>query len=253
VGKEMGQMDWENYLKLARGYTFLARSILAGKITNKVLDLVAFSDYRLLMLLSMWHPDAESRKRLLRKRGVNVADTAWIDLGVWIEMTTPQAVIIEDYAKVAYGVMIHAHDAAANSMIDLPMRVMTTTIGYNSAIGSGSIIMPGVTIGKHCGVVPGSVVTKDVPDLTVVGGDPAEKLISSPDVVVAWQADLKVRPELYYDHPNPARAPSTPIDHLLNWREEGVKVRDTGELRTGTPFDYILDAREALKKKKRSL
>lgn len=243
-------MDWENYFKLAKGYTFLARNLVAGKVTNKVLDLLAFLDYRLLMLLSMWHPDAESRKRLLRKRGVNVADTAWIDLGVWIEMTTPQAVVIEDYVKIAYGVMVHAHDAAVNSVGDLPMRVMTTTIGYNSAVGSGSIIMPGVTIGKHCGVVPGSVVTKDVPDLTVVGGDPAEKLISSTDLGVAWQADLKVRPHLYYDHPNPARAPATPIDHLLTWREDGVKVRDASELRTGTPFDYILDARAAMKKKR---
>jgi len=246
-------MDWENYFKLARGYSFLVRNIMAGKVTNKVLDLVAFMDYRLLMLLSMWHPDAESRKRLLRKRGVNVADTAWIDLGVWIEMTTPQSVFIEDYAKIAYGVMVHAHDAAVNSVGDLPMRVMTTTIGYNSAIGSGSVIMPGVTIGKHGGVVPGSVVTKDVPDLTVVGGDPAEKLISSPDLAEAWQADVKARPDIYYDHPNPARAPSTPMDHLLNWRQEEVKVHDYTELRTGTPFDLILDAREAMKKKKKSL
>lgn len=243
-------MDWDTLLKLARGYAFLARNLAAGKVTNKALDLLAFLDYRLLMLLSMWHPDAESRKRLLRKRGVNVADTAWIDLGVWIEMTTPQAVVIEDYAKIAYGVMVHAHDAAVNSVGDLPMRVQTTTIGYNSAIGSGSIIMPGVTIGKHCGVVPGSVVTKDVPDLTVVGGDPAETLFTSDQLGLAWQADLKMRPDIYYDHPNPARAPSTPIDHLLTWRDEGVKVRDCSELRTGTPFDYILDAKEALRKKR---
>jgi len=36
---------------------------------------------------------------------------------------------------------------------------------------------------------------------------------------------------------------------MITWREEGVKVRDASELRTGTPFDYILDAREELKKK----
>jgi carbonic anhydrase/acetyltransferase-like protein (isoleucine patch superfamily) len=244
-------MDWENYLKLARGYTFLARNIMAGKVTNKVLDLVAFMDYRLLMLISIWHPDAESRKRLLRKRGVNIADTAWVDLGVWIEMTTPQSVIIEDYVKLAYGVMVHAHDAAVNSVADLPMRVMTTTIGYNSAIGSGSIIMPGVTIGKHCGVLPGSVVTKDVPDLTVVGGDPAVTLMTSEQLGLAWQADMKMRPDLYYDHPNAARAPFIPpLEHLITWRKEGVKVRDASELRTGTVFDLILEAREAMKNKK---
>lgn len=242
-------MDWKYYSMLARGYTFFGRSLLAGKITNKLLDLLAFLDYRLLMMLSMWHPDLESRRRLLRKRGVRIADKAWVDLGVWIEMTTPQSVVIEDYAKLAYGVIVLAHDAAVNSVADLPMRVQETRISYNSAVGARSIVMPGVTIGKHSGVVPGSVVTKDVPDMTVVGGSPAEKLFTDEELGLAWMADMRNRPEIYYDHPNPARAPYTPLDDLLTWREEGIKVRDFKELRTGTPFDQILDAKEMKEKK----
>jgi hypothetical protein len=101
-------MDLEYYTLIAKGYWFMGRNLLAGKITNKLLEFVAFLDYRMLMLLSMWHPDMETRKRLLRKRGVNVADNAWIDLGCWIEMTTPQSVIIEDYAKLAYGSIVFA-------------------------------------------------------------------------------------------------------------------------------------------------
>ncbi len=243
-------MDIENTLKLVKGYSFLARNILAGKVTNAVLDLLAFLDYRLLMILSMWHPDQATRLKLLRKRGVNISEKAWVDLGVWIEMTTPQSVVIEDYAKLAYGVVVYAHDAAVNSVADLPMRVQTTTIKYNAAIGARSIIMPGVTVGEHSGVVPGSVVTKDVPDHTVVGGVPAEKLFTSEELGLAWQADVLARPHLYYDHPNPGRAPSTPFDHLLNWRELGVKIHDYTELRTGTPFDYILDAKQKRKEKK---
>jgi carbonic anhydrase/acetyltransferase-like protein (isoleucine patch superfamily) len=242
-------MDWKYYSMLARGYTFLGRNLLAGKITNKVLDLLAFLDYRLLMLLSMWHPDLESRRKLLKKRGVKISDKAWVDLGVWIEMTTPQSVILEDYAKVAYGVIILAHDAAVNSVTDLPMRVQETRLSYNSAVGARSIIMPGVTIGKHSGVVPGSVVTSDVPDMTVVGGSPAKQLFTDEELGLAWQADMRNRPEIYYDHPNPARAPSTPIDHLLTWREEGIEIRDFKELRTGTVFDQILDAKEMREKK----
>jgi carbonic anhydrase/acetyltransferase-like protein (isoleucine patch superfamily) len=242
-------MDWTNRYKLARGYAFLARNLAAGKITNTVLDLLAFFDYRLLMLLSMWHPDMETRKKLLRRRGVNISDKAWVDTGVWIEMTTPQAVVIEDYVKVAFGVAILAHDAAVNSVVDLPMRVLPTTLKYNSAVGARSIIMPGVTVGQHSGVVPGSVVTHDVPDLTVVGGNPAKHLITDEELGTAWQADVMARPELYFDHPNPNRAPSTPLDHILNWRESGIKVHDHTELRTGTPFDYILDAKAQMKKK----
>jgi maltose O-acetyltransferase len=40
-------------------------------------------------------------------------------------------------------------------------------------IGGNSTILPGVTIGKHAIVAAGSVVTKDVPPNTIVGGNPA--------------------------------------------------------------------------------
>ncbi|WP_432662621.1 acyltransferase [Wukongibacter baidiensis] len=44
----------------------------------------------------------------------------------------------------------------------------------NSFIGFGSIILPGVKIGPNSVVAAGSIVTKDVPPNTVVGGNPAE-------------------------------------------------------------------------------
>lgn len=41
-------------------------------------------------------------------------------------------------------------------------------------IGAGAIILPNVTVGSGAIVAAGAVVTKDVPDLTVVGGVPAK-------------------------------------------------------------------------------
>ena len=43
-------------------------------------------------------------------------------------------------------------------------------------IGSGAIILPGVTIGEGAIVAAGAVVTKDVEEKTVVGGIPAKKI-----------------------------------------------------------------------------
>ncbi|MDE7143260.1 MAG: hypothetical protein K2N76_00510, partial [Muribaculaceae bacterium] len=40
-------------------------------------------------------------------------------------------------------------------------------------IGGGAIICPGVTIGNRCVIGAGSVVTKNVPDDSVVAGNPA--------------------------------------------------------------------------------
>lgn len=46
-------------------------------------------------------------------------------------------------------------------------------IKENAWIGSGAIILPGVTVGKHAIVSAGAVVTKDVPDNAIVAGVPA--------------------------------------------------------------------------------
>ena len=51
-------------------------------------------------------------------------------------------------------------------------------IGSDVFVGAGATIMPGVRIGDRCVVAAGSVVTKSVPDGSVVGGNPA-RLIGS--------------------------------------------------------------------------
>lgn len=53
----------------------------------------------------------------------------------------------------------------------------TVTIGDDVWIAANVVILPGVSIGSHSVVAAGSVVTKDVPDYSVVGGVPA-KIIS---------------------------------------------------------------------------
>lgn len=48
------------------------------------------------------------------------------------------------------------------------------TIGRNVWIGAGATVVPGVTIGDHSIVGAGSVVTRDVPENTIVAGVPAK-------------------------------------------------------------------------------
>ena len=48
------------------------------------------------------------------------------------------------------------------------------TIKKNAWIGINVTVCPGVTIGKYAVVAAGAVVTKDVPDYAVVGGNPAK-------------------------------------------------------------------------------
>ncbi len=65
--------------------------------------------------------------------------------------------------------------------IHLPIRRQTVTtapivVEDDCWIGANSVITAGVTIGRHSVVAGGSVVTRDVPPFSVVGGNPARIL-----------------------------------------------------------------------------
>ena len=55
-------------------------------------------------------------------------------------------------------------------------KVVETRVCRRASIGSGAVILCGVTIGEGALVGAGSVVTKDVPPYTVVAGNPARAL-----------------------------------------------------------------------------
>ena len=46
-------------------------------------------------------------------------------------------------------------------------------IGKNVWIGANSVILPGVTIGNNAVIAAGSIVTKDISEGVIVGGNPA--------------------------------------------------------------------------------
>ena len=66
----------------------------------------------------------------------------------------------------------HGWETAMDKLIDLPSRG-DTIIGNDVWIGYDSLIMPGVKIGDGAIVAARSVVVKDVPAYTIVGGNPA--------------------------------------------------------------------------------
>lgn len=59
-------------------------------------------------------------------------------------------------------------------------------IGRESWLGYGVQVMPGVTIGRHCVIAAGSVVTKDIPDYSVAAGIPAKVIKQYNDRTCRW-------------------------------------------------------------------
>lgn len=62
------------------------------------------------------------------------------------------------------------------------------TVGDFTQIGAGSLIMPGIEIGKHCLIAAHSVVTQNIGDDTFVKGSPAKSIGNASDLLVDGQA-----------------------------------------------------------------
>ena len=102
----------------------------------------------------------------LVNRYVMLDDRADLDIGAFV--------------MVSAGVTIetHTHPFADFS---LPIAYAgrdgrPVSVGDNTVLGYNTVVMAGVQIGYRCIVGANSVVTKDVPDYTVVGGVPAKRI-----------------------------------------------------------------------------
>jgi UDP-2-acetamido-3-amino-2,3-dideoxy-glucuronate N-acetyltransferase len=92
-----------------------------------------------------------------------------------------EGVDIEDEVFVGHGVVfINDHDprAAADGQpqTEADWTVLPTRVRRGASIGSGAVVLGGVTIGEGALVGAGAVVTRDVPPGQVVVGNPAKFL-----------------------------------------------------------------------------
>ncbi len=116
---------------------------------------------------------------LLNKwRGVKIANyrKVYIAPNVLIDSIYPEAVTIEDETYLTRGVKVIAHFNPTNPIAELigfDSTVRPVHIGFGSFLGVNAIILPGVTIGRCCIVGAGAVVTKNAPDFSILGGNPA--------------------------------------------------------------------------------
>jgi len=99
---------------------------------------------------------------------------------IGIHCTVIGPVCIGSHVNLAQGITVtalnHNFGDAARRIDEQGVSTKPVVIGDDVWIGANAVILPGVTIGNHCVIAAGAVVTKDVPDYTLAGGVPAKTI-----------------------------------------------------------------------------
>lgn len=100
-------------------------------------------------------------------RGCNVQDCAVLHSDVF-------PTVLGDYVTVGHGAIVHG-----------------CTVGDNSTVGMGAVILNGARIGKNCMVGGGAVVTgkMDAPDGSLIVGSPAKVIRPLSEAEIAGMRD----------------------------------------------------------------
>lgn len=106
----------------------------------------------------------------LRKYGVRIGENC----AIWTrDIDVNHGFLIDIGNNVTISnAKILAHDGSTKRALGYS-RVGRVKIGDHVFVGAGAIILPGVTIGNNVIVGAGAVISKDVPDDSVVVGNPA--------------------------------------------------------------------------------
>jgi acetyltransferase-like isoleucine patch superfamily enzyme len=85
---------------------------------------------------------------------------------------------IGNHVNLAQGITVtalnHNFDDTEKRIDEQGVSTNPVTIEDDVWIGANAVILPGVTIGNHCVVAAGAVVTKDVPPHSLMAGVPAK-------------------------------------------------------------------------------
>lgn len=94
-------------------------------------------------------------------------------VGVGAFLDGRAALVIGDHVNIASEVMIYNSEHDINSP-DFSATLGKVEVEDYTFVGPRAIILPGVKVGRGAVIGAGAVVTRDVPEFTVVGGVPAK-------------------------------------------------------------------------------
>ena len=156
-------------------------------ISIRLKQLVAKKVVRFLNHWAVDYDNAMDRKLpAYRALGMKIG-TDVVIFDTFIDTLYPELITIGNNVTITHASIL-THDDSPVIWLKR-RRVAPVKIGDNVFIGLRAVILPGVTIGDNCIVGAGSVVTHNVPDNSVVVGNPAKIVRTIENYMVKLEAD----------------------------------------------------------------
>ncbi|GAW93187.1 acyltransferase [Calderihabitans maritimus] len=103
--------------------------------------------------------------------GLKIGKNVSVGLMAMFDIFFPELIVLGDNVTIGYNCTILCHEFLRHEY-----RLGKVIIGANATIGANTTILPGVTVGEGAIVSACSLVNKDVPAYTMVGGVPARSI-----------------------------------------------------------------------------
>lgn len=206
-----------------------AMSMVASMVARLHRPFMAYGYYDLASRTFRKYTRMSSTATIMNKRALAVGDQVWVWHYSILDAT--EGLIIEEGCQIGawVGIFTHGSEKAIRLLGKQFVHIPNTErkgytrgsvrIGAYTFVGAGSVILPGVTIGKGCLIGTGSLVAKDIPDYSIVVGQPGKVVGSTIEMDAKLFEEAAVPDsyaQTYYDPQALLR-----IQERLNAGEEG--------------------------------
>lgn len=147
-----------------------------------------------LLIKKLLGIDARSSLEKAIDNGMKVGQNVNIQDGVKFDISHSWLISLGNEVTIAPNVIILAHDASTKREIGYT-KIAKVEIGNNVFIGANSVILPGVKIGDNVIIGAGSIVTKDIPDNSLVVGNPAKIVRSYEQYISNQRKEFEILPK----------------------------------------------------------